>query len=52
MLPCGTPPNAIVFGTRYVRMRTMAATGAFLDLAAAVTAAGWIWLGARHLMRT
>lgn len=52
MLPCGTPPNAIVFGTRYVRMRTMAATGFFLDLAAAVLAAAWIWLGARHLMRT
>ncbi len=51
MLPCGTPPNAIVFGTRYVRMRTMAGTGAVLDLAAALLAATWIWFGARHLMR-
>jgi sodium-dependent dicarboxylate transporter 2/3/5 len=51
-LPCGTPPNAIVFGTRYVKMRTMAATGVFLDLAAAVLAATWIWFGARHLLRT
>jgi sodium-dependent dicarboxylate transporter 2/3/5 len=51
MLPCGTPPNAIVFGTRHVRMRTMAATGAVLDFAAAVLAATWIWFGARHLMR-
>ena len=49
-LPCGTPPNAIVFGTRYVRMRTMAATGVFLDLAAAFLAATWIWFGARHIM--
>lgn len=50
MLPCGTPPNAIVFGTRYVRIRTMAATGAFLDLVAALLAATWIWFGARHFM--
>ncbi len=51
MLPCGTPPNAIVFGTRYIKMRTMAATGFFLDIAAALMAALWIWLGARHFMR-
>ncbi|RPH43860.1 MAG: hypothetical protein EHM91_08510, partial [Planctomycetota bacterium] len=50
MLPCGTPPNAIVFGTRYVRMRTMAATGVFLDLVAALIAATWIWFGARHFL--
>lgn len=51
MLPCGTPPNAIVFGTRYVKMRTMAASGAILDLAAAAVVATWLWFGARHLMR-
>ncbi len=50
MLPCGTPPNAIVFGTRYVKMRTMAAAGALLDLAAAVVVAAWVWFGARPFM--
>lgn len=50
MLPAGTPPNAIVFGTGYVRMRTMAQTGAALDLAAAIVAAIWVFFGASRLM--
>jgi solute carrier family 13 (sodium-dependent dicarboxylate transporter), member 2/3/5 len=48
MLPCGTPPNAIVFGTRYVSIRAMAATGFVLDLLSAFLVALWIWGAARH----
>jgi sodium-dependent dicarboxylate transporter 2/3/5 len=50
MLPCGTPPNAIVFGTRYVSMRAMIATGFVLDLLSALVVALWIWLAARHFL--
>jgi solute carrier family 13 (sodium-dependent dicarboxylate transporter), member 2/3/5 len=35
-LPAGTPPNAIVFGSGYVRLPVMMKTGVFLDLAAIV----------------
>ena len=48
MLPCGTPPNAIVFGTRYVSIRAMAGTGFILDFLAAFLVALWIWAAARH----
>ncbi len=34
MLPAGTPPNAIVFGSGYIRLPTMMKTGFALDLAA------------------
>ena len=34
MLPAGTPPNAIVFGSGYVRLPTMIRAGFLLDLAA------------------
>ncbi len=40
-LPAGTPPNAIVFGSGYVRIPVMARYGAVLDLAAALIAALW-----------
>lgn len=50
MLPCGTPPNAIVFGTRYVRMSDMVKTGVILDLLAALVAALWAWFGVRMLI--
>jgi sodium-dependent dicarboxylate transporter 2/3/5 len=42
-LPVGTPPNAIVFGSGYIRMPVMARTGAALDLAAALLAALWCY---------
>lgn len=40
-LPVGTPPNAIVFGSGYVRIPVMARYGALLDLFAALVAAAW-----------
>jgi len=40
-LPVGTPPNAIVFASGYVRVATMARIGVSLDLLAALVAAGW-----------
>ncbi len=43
-LPAGTPPNAIVFGSGYVTIPSMAKTGVVLDLLAALLAAGWCWL--------
>jgi sodium-dependent dicarboxylate transporter 2/3/5 len=45
-LPAGTPPNAIVFGSGYVRLPVMMRAGAVLDLCAAVliTAYGALWL--------
>jgi sodium-dependent dicarboxylate transporter 2/3/5 len=49
MLPAGTPPNAIVFGSGYVTIPRMARTGFVLDLAAAALAAVWCWLVAGAL---
>jgi sodium-dependent dicarboxylate transporter 2/3/5 len=40
-LPVGTPPNAIVFGSGYVRIPVMARYGVLLDVAAAALAALW-----------
>lgn len=42
-LPAGTPPNAIVFGSGYVRIPVMARTGVLLDLVAALLAAVWCY---------
>jgi sodium-dependent dicarboxylate transporter 2/3/5 len=36
MMPVGTPPNAIVFGTGLVRMRQMMKAGIWLNLAGIV----------------
>lgn len=45
MLPAGTPPNAIVFGSGYVRISRMARIGFFLDLTAALLVAAWAYFG-------
>jgi len=50
MLPAGTPPNAIVFGSGYVRLPTMIRVGFVLDLLAAVIITGYVFLYARHLL--
>jgi sodium-dependent dicarboxylate transporter 2/3/5 len=42
-LPAGTPPNAIVFGSGYVKVPVMARTGAVLDLLAAFLVSAWCW---------
>ncbi|MEZ5942337.1 MAG: SLC13 family permease [Planctomycetaceae bacterium] len=46
MLPIGTPPNAIVFGTGHVTMREMARTGFVLNLLGVivVTVASVVWV--------
>ena len=46
MMPVGTPPNAIVFGTGLVRMSQMMKAGIWLNLAGIVviTALGWFYL--------
>jgi sodium-dependent dicarboxylate transporter 2/3/5 len=45
-LPAGTPPNAIVFGSGYIRLPTMMKVGAFLDVAAilGITLYGYLWI--------
>ncbi|MCC6522785.1 MAG: DASS family sodium-coupled anion symporter [Polyangiaceae bacterium] len=45
-LPAGTPPNAIVFGSGYVRLRDMMRTGFLLDLAAMALITGYtlVWV--------
>jgi sodium-dependent dicarboxylate transporter 2/3/5 len=40
MLPAGTPPNAIVFGSGYIRLPVMMRTGFLLDVAAVLV----VWL--------
>jgi sodium-dependent dicarboxylate transporter 2/3/5 len=42
-LPAGTPPNAIVFGSGYVKVPVMARTGALLDLLSALVVSAWCW---------
>jgi sodium-dependent dicarboxylate transporter 2/3/5 len=49
MLPAGTPPNAIVFGSGYIRLPTMMRTGFALDLLAAALIALYTFFYVRHL---
>jgi sodium-dependent dicarboxylate transporter 2/3/5 len=50
MLPAGTPPNAIVFGSGYLTIPRMARIGFFLDLSAAVLLALWGSTGIRWVL--
>jgi sodium-dependent dicarboxylate transporter 2/3/5 len=50
MLPAGTPPNAIVFGSGRVSLRAMVRVGFLLDVLAALFAGLWGWLGVRLIL--
>ncbi|MGK3981546.1 SLC13 family permease [Sorangium sp. So ce136] len=50
MLPAGTPPNAIVFGSGYVRLPVMIKTGFVLDVAATLLITVYVYGYARHLI--
>jgi len=49
-LPAGTPPNAIVFGSGYVRLPTMMRVGFVLDLVSIVLITAYVLLYARHVL--
>ena len=44
MLPVATPPNAIVYGSRYVTIMQMAKAGVWLNLAGAVLITAFVYL--------
>ncbi len=50
MLPAGTPPNAIVFGSGYLTIPRMVRIGFLLDLSAAVILAIWGATGIRWIL--
>lgn len=50
MLPAGTPPNAVVFGSGYVTVPGMVRTGSVLDLLAALIAGLWGCFGVAALL--
>ena len=48
MLPVATPPNAIVFGSGHIEIRSMVKAGIWLNLISIVLITFWMWLvGAR-----
>jgi sodium-dependent dicarboxylate transporter 2/3/5 len=49
-LPAGTPPNAIVFASGYIRLSTMMRVGVVLDLLAAALLTVYVLLFARFVM--
>jgi sodium-dependent dicarboxylate transporter 2/3/5 len=51
MLPAGTPPNAIVFGSGYIRLSTMMRVGFVLDVAAAIFITLYMLVYGQWLMR-
>jgi sodium-dependent dicarboxylate transporter 2/3/5 len=44
MMPVGTPPNAIVFGSGYVSLPQMARAGIVLNVALVPMILGLVWL--------
>jgi sodium-dependent dicarboxylate transporter 2/3/5 len=52
MLPVATPPNAIIFGSGYVRIPEMAKTGFFLNLLGAVIITALVYLLVIPIFRT
>jgi len=51
MLPAGTPPNAIVFGSGYIRLSTMMRVGFLLDVAAAIIVTLYMLVYGQWLLR-
>ena len=49
-LPAGTPPNAIVFGSGYVRLPVMMRVGVLLDVLASAALAGYGLLWVRQVL--
>ncbi len=50
MLPAGTPPNAIVFGSGYLTVPRMASTGFVLNVVAAILLGLWGYFGIRAVL--
>jgi sodium-dependent dicarboxylate transporter 2/3/5 len=50
MLPIGTPPNAIAFGTGLIPMKRMAMAGFWLNLVGVALISLWVWLVAAPVM--
>jgi sodium-dependent dicarboxylate transporter 2/3/5 len=48
-LPAGTPPNAIVFASGYIRLPTMMRIGVVLDLCAALSIVVYVFAYASRL---
>ena len=44
MLPVATPPNAIVFGSGHIEIRSMAKAGVWLNMLSIVLIVAWMWL--------
>jgi sodium-dependent dicarboxylate transporter 2/3/5 len=44
MLPVATPPNAIVFSSRYVTIQQMVGAGVWLNLCGVVIITGFVYL--------
>ena len=43
MLPVATPPNAIVFGSGHIEIRSMVKAGLWLNLLSVVLISLWMW---------
>jgi sodium-dependent dicarboxylate transporter 2/3/5 len=51
MLPMGTPPNAIVFASGYIKLRQMTKAGFIMNLVSLVLITLFCWFLLPHLMR-
>ena len=51
MLPMGTPPNAIVFGSGHIKFKQMVKTGFVMNLIAVVLITLFAWFVLPHLMK-
>jgi sodium-dependent dicarboxylate transporter 2/3/5 len=51
MMPAGTPPNAIAYGTGYVRVRDMVRGGIWIDLLGLVAIPAATWFALSYFLR-